>query len=44
MSVNIDCVDVDDDESQNDNLKAPGTPEIVGTKGMRTYVPRFELL
>ena len=42
MSVNIDCVDVDEnDESQNTNdLKAPGTPEIVGTKGMRTYVPQ----
>ena len=43
MSVNIDCVDENDenDESQNTNdLKAPGTPEIVGTKGMRTYVPQ----
>ena len=45
MSVNIDCVDVDEnDESQNTNdLKAPGTPEIVGTKGMRTYVPKLSL-
>ena len=42
MSVNIDCVvdDYENDGSQDNDLKAPGTPEIVGTKGMRTYVPQ----
>ena len=35
-------IEDENDESQNTNdLKAPGTPEIVGTKGMRTYVPKL---
>ena len=35
-SVNIDCIQVDDDGE--DSLSVPGTPEVVGTKGMRTCV------